>query len=73
MYLDADGNFVIGVDLLEENLLTSRTTQKHISLDTIEGTYDIKFVAHKEVPNTDRNKGRICIGEMDFMTYTLVR
>ncbi len=70
-YLDENGNWQTFVDLLSEGLPTDRTQQKHFEHDFIEGTYGVKFVAHKENPNTNRNKGRICIGETKFVTYDI--
>lgn len=70
-YLNEDGDWETFIDLLSEGIPTDRTNQKHFEYDFIEGTYGIKFVAHKETPNTDRNKGRISIGETKFVTYDI--
>mgnify|MGYP003185982631 CR=1 FL=1 len=70
-YLDENGNWQTFIDLLSVGLPTDRNNQKHFEYDFIEGTYGIKFVAHKESPNTDRNKGRISIGETKFVTYDI--
>lgn len=68
-YLDKTGEWKTCFDLLAENLSTDRTKQNRFEKDFLEGTYGIKFVAHKEKPNTKRNKGRISIGEMQFVSY----
>ena len=70
-YLNEDGDWETFIDLLAEGIPTDRTNQKHFEFNFIEGTYGIKFVAHKETPNTDRNKGRISIGETKFVTYDI--
>lgn len=68
-YLDKTGEWKTCFDLLAENLSTDRTKQNRFERSFLEGTYGIKFVAHKEKPNTNRNKGRISIGEMQFVSY----
>ncbi len=70
-YLNNDGNWVNYCNLLDKNLSTTRNEQKEIVCDFVEGTYSIRIVAHKENPNTNRNKGRICIGDMKFVTYRI--
>ena len=70
-YLDKNGNWQTFIDLLAEGLPTDRTQQKHFERDFIEGIYGIRFIAHKENPNTNRNKGRISIGETKFVTYDI--
>lgn len=67
-YLDANGNWITFIDLLTSNLPTDRTAQKYFEYEFIEGTYGIRFIAHKENPTTGRNKGRICIGKTKFIT-----
>ena len=59
--------------LLDENLPTCRNDQKHLERDYAEGTYDVKFITYKENPNTNRNKGRISIGEIKFITYDIYK
>ncbi len=71
-YLDAEGNWKTYTDLLASDLPTSRTTPKYFECDFIDGAYGIKFVAHKNAPLTERNKGRICIGETKFTTYNMI-
>lgn len=70
-YLSAGNTWKTYVDLLSVGLPTDRTQQKHFECDFIEGTYGIKFIAHKETPNTNRNKGRICIGNARFSSLTI--
>ncbi len=70
-YLDSNGDWIILVDLLESDLPTDRKNQKYFEFDFIEGAYGIRFVAHKENPLTNRNNGRICIGETKFVTYSI--
>lgn len=67
-YKDVNGNWKTCIDLLACELPTDRTKPKYFEYDFIEGTYGIKFVAHKSNPNTNRNKGRICIGQTKFIT-----
>ena len=70
-YLDTNGNWVNYCNLLDLNLSTTRNNQKEVICDFVEGTYSIRIVTHKENPNTNRNKGRICIGDMKFVTYRI--
>lgn len=67
-YLDKDGNWITRIDLMTAGLPSDRTAPKHFECDFIEGTYGVRFIAHKQTPNTNRNKGRICIGETKFIT-----
>lgn len=67
-YLDASGNWITFIDLLTSKLPTDRTAQKYFEYEFIEGTYGIRFIAHKENPTTGRNKGRICIGKIKLIT-----
>ena len=68
-FLDEEGNWINSLDLLEENLPTDRTIPKQIKIHFTNGTKGVRIVAHKETPNTDRNKGRICLGEIELITY----
>ncbi len=70
-YLDSNGDWITLVDLLDSDLPTDRKNQKYFEFDFIEGTYGIRFVAHKENPSSERNKGRVCIGETKFVTYKI--
>lgn len=70
-YLDSSSNWVNYINLLNINLSTTRSNTKEVTCDFIEGTYAIRIIAHKENPNTNRNKGRICIGNMKFITYKI--
>lgn len=67
--LDDNNNWVTYMDLLEINLPTNRKKPKYLELEFIEGTSGIRFIAHKENPNTNRNKGRISLGDMKFVRY----
>ena len=67
-YLDANNNWINAVDLLAIGLPTDRTNQMNIEYDFLDGTYSIRYLAHKETPNTSRNKGRISIGDTIFVT-----
>ncbi len=67
-YLNEDDEWITYVDLLSAGISTDRTSQTFIECDIIEGTYGIKFVSHKETPDTDRNMGRISIGSIKFIT-----
>ena len=67
-YLDANNNWINAVDLLAIGLPTDRTNQMNIEYDFLDGTYRIRYLAHKETPNTSRNKGRISIGDTIFVT-----
>lgn len=67
-YLDASGNWITRIDLMTAGLPSDRTVPKHFECDFIEGTYGVRFIAHKQTPNTNRNKGRICIGQTKFIT-----
>lgn len=70
-YLNKNGDWETCIDLLANNIPTNRTNQKHFEYDFIEGTYGIKYVAHKENPNTTKNRGRISIGQTKFTTYAI--
>lgn len=71
-YLDSNGNWKTRLDLLRADLPEDRTAPKYYEFDFIEGTYGIRIVAHKQTPNTNRNKGRICIGETKFITCEII-
>lgn len=70
-YLDSNDDWVNYSDLLELSLSTTRNNQKEVTCNFIEGTYGIRIIAHKETPNTNRNKGRICIGNMKLVSYVI--
>lgn len=68
-YLDKDGNWKEAVDLLNCNLSEDRSKQDLFIIRVIEGTTKLRFSAHKENPTTDdRNKGRISIGQIKFVS-----
>lgn len=71
-YLDSNGNWITCLDLLNCNLSTDRSKQDYFEIDILEGTKGIRFIATKSTPMTNRNKGRICIGETKFVNYKLV-
>lgn len=71
-YMDKNGNWVTLLDILNGHLPTDRNTPKYFEYDIVEGTQKIRFIATKVTPNSDRNKGRICIGEMKFVHYEIV-
>lgn len=71
-YMDKNGNWVTLLDILHGHLPTDRNTPKYFEYDIVEGTQKIRFIATKVTPNSDRNKGRICIGEMKFVHYEIV-
>lgn len=66
-YLDDNGNWVILRDLLKEGLTFSRDNPICFEFDIPNGTTRIKYEAYKANPNTDSNKGRICIGDTTFI------
>lgn len=66
-YLDNAGNWKIIINLLEYGLSTDRNNQNYIELEIPNGTKQIIFEAYKSSPSTNRNKGRICIGDMAFI------
>ncbi len=70
-YLDSNGNWNNYYDILSSKLSSKRKEQKEFTCDFVEGVYSIRIIAHKETPNTDRNKGRICIGNMNIVTYNI--
>ncbi len=67
-YLDDLGNWQILQDLLTCNLSTNREIQNYFEFKIPNGTQKIRFEARKQSPNTNRNKGRICIGNTTFVT-----
>jgi len=66
-YLDDSGNWQILLDLLDCGLSTNRLNQDYFELEIPNGTKEIMLEAYKATPNTDRNKGRICIGDTTFI------
>ena len=70
-YKDKNGNWITILDLLNCNLPTDRTNQKHFEFEIIEGTYSIRFISNVTNATSDRNKGRICIGEMKFVNWKI--
>lgn len=70
-YLDGNGEWTKWIDILERGLSTDRMKQDYFERDFIEGICGIKFVTHKETPNTNRNKGRISIGQMKITTLEI--
>lgn len=66
-YLDDSGNWQILLDLLDCGLSANRLNQDYFELEIPNGTKEIMFEAYKATPNTDRNKGRICIGDTTFI------
>lgn len=71
-YMDKNGTWVTLLDILHGHLPTDRNNPKYFEYDIIEGTQKIRFIATKVNPSSDRNKGRICIGEMKFVHYDIV-
>ena len=67
-YLDKSGNWQILQNLLRFNLSKNRELPSYFELEIPDGTKRIRFEAYKYSPNTDRNKGRICIGDTEFIT-----
>ena len=66
-YLDKNGNWSVLLDILNSNLSTDRLNQNYFELNIPDGTKTIIFEDHKANPNTDRNKGRISIGNTIFI------
>lgn len=67
-YVDASGTWQTALDILSSNLSDDRTAQDYHELLFPNGTRRIRIEAHKNYPTSDRNKGRICIGETSFVT-----
>lgn len=66
-YRDFYGEWKTALDLLNCNLSMDRENQNHILIDFPLGTKQIRFEAHKENPDTNRNKGRISLGNLKFI------
>lgn len=67
-YQDINGEWINSVNLLECNLPTDRKKPKFYKIYFNNGTYIIRIKCHKNNPHTVRNKGRICMGTMNFIT-----
>lgn len=70
-YKDKNGNWVDLLDLLNCNLSTDRQNQSHFELNIVEGTSSIRFVCNVQNPTASRNKGRICLGEIKFISWNI--
>lgn len=69
-YINESNSLVSSENLLDV-LSTNRNSQSNLSFSFPNGTTYIKFVAHKNIPNTSSNKGRISIGETRFTTHNI--
>ena len=67
-YLDSNGDWQILLDLLKSNLKSDNSSQDYFKLEIPNGTQQIIIEGYKRSPNTNRNKGRICIGDTTFIT-----
>ena len=70
-YKDSNGEWVTLLDLLNCGLPTDRTNQKYFELEILEGTYEIRFISNVLDHTSTRNKGRICIGEIKFVNWSI--
>lgn len=72
-YLDLNNNWIKTFDLFDKEnpLPTNRSNPKLYSFYFIQGTRGIRFSSTTQNPYADRNKGRICIGEINFVTYDI--
>lgn len=72
-YMNEDGNWVTTFDLLNNNnpLPTDRNNPKSYEFIFASGTNKIRFYSHTDYPTSSRNKGRICIGQMTLISYSL--
>lgn len=70
-FVDEKGEWINWIETLENKLSTERTKQDYFAKRFVKGIFGLKFVAHKETPNTNRNKGRISIGQMKFTTLEI--
>lgn len=70
-YLDNDNNWIKCFDMFNDYnpLPTNRDNPKRYELNFIEGTKGIRFYSHTDDPQSEKNKGRICIGKTTFTTY----
>ncbi len=66
-YRDDNGVWYNLVDLLSCGLSMDREKQDFFEFMIPEGTKMIRFIAHKDKPDTYRNKGRISIGDTTFI------
>ena len=72
-YKNSNGEWITLLDLMDSNngIPTDRTNPKNFNFYIIEGTYEIRFITHTNNPTADRNKGRVCIGDITFVSYDI--
>ena len=72
-YMNEDGAWETSFDLLNNNnpLPTDRNNPKSYEFIFAKGTNKIRFYSHTDYTNSSRNKGRICIGQTIFTSYSL--
>ncbi len=54
----------------DSNVPTNRKEPRRFEFYFIGGTKGIRYYSHTNNPTADRNKGRICIGQTTFVTYS---
>ena len=70
-FFSKDNIWIKKFDILNNSnsLPTDRNNPKKYSFDFVEGTKKIRFYSYTPNPTADRNKGRICIGNIEFTSY----
>lgn len=70
-YKDKNGKWLEYSNILDSTLPIDRNKPKYFEVSIPNGTNGIRIRAHKGNHNADRNKGRICIGTVNFTNYIL--
>lgn len=70
-YKDKNGDWINLLDMLKCGMSTDRFNQSHYELNIVEGTNAIRFISNVQYPTSDRNKGRICIGDTKFINWKI--
>ncbi|VEU81232.1 hypothetical protein [Haploplasma axanthum] len=71
-YRDKNGNWIQLLDIMDEKNVvpTDRQNPKRFELIILEGSKQIRIITNTADPKGDKNKGRISVGDIRFVSYS---